>query len=142
MFDPEAAWPGFDESPKLEEEGLKRFQSVAALLNFSAQDRPDLQYCVKELMRKMSCATTADEVNLKRVVRYLKTAPRLVAKYPWRELPGHVEVYADSDYAGCPLTRRSTVGGCVLWGASSLSPGRKPWRYSPYLLVKPNSVRS
>ena len=42
VSDPEAAWPGFDESPKLEEDGLKRFQSVAALLNFSAQDRPDL----------------------------------------------------------------------------------------------------
>ena len=120
VHDPDATWPGFDNSPKLEGEALKRYQSVAALLNFSAQDRPELLYCVKELMRKMSCPTGADETGLKRVVRFIKTAPRLVAKYPWKKLSGHIEVYADSDHAGCPITGRSTLGGCVLWGGGQV----------------------
>ena len=118
VYDLDAAWPGFDTSPKLEGEALKRYQSVSALLNFTAQDRPELLYAIKELMRKMSCPTKADESGVKRAIRFLKTAPRLVAKYPWQKLAGHIEVYADSDHAGCPLTRRSTSGGCILWGAN------------------------
>ena len=41
---------------------LKLYQSVAALLNFSSLDRPELMYAVKELMRHMSNATTNDMV--------------------------------------------------------------------------------
>ena len=33
MHDPECSWPAYDDSPKLDGEGLKKFQSVAALLN-------------------------------------------------------------------------------------------------------------
>ena len=32
----------------------------------------------------------------------------------------HIEIYADSDHAGCPLTRKSTLGGCVTWGGKFL----------------------
>ena len=32
----------------------------------------------------------------------------------------HITVFTDSDHAGCPITRRSTVGGCVLWGGCFL----------------------
>ena len=93
---------------------------MAALLNFIALDRPELLYAVKELMRKMSCATIQDECALKRVVRFLRTMPRLVAKFPWKDLAKHIEVFADSDYAGCPTTRRPTLGGVIMWrGASS-----------------------
>ena len=28
-----------------------------------------------------------------------------------------VDVYVDSDYAGCPRTRKSTSGGCVMMGS-------------------------
>merc|ERR1712026_175738 len=97
VHDPDAAWPAFDVSHPLSREELKRYQSVAALLNFTAQDRPELLYAVRELMRKMSCPTISYESSLKRVIRFIKTAPRMVAKYPWRKLDGHIEVYADSD---------------------------------------------
>ena len=89
---------------------------MAALLNFSALDRPELLYPVKELMRKMSCATDEDLSKLKRVVRFIRTLPRLVARYPWGALSKDIEVYTDSDHAGCALTRKSTVGGAILWG--------------------------
>ena len=54
VHDPNAEWPGFDSSQPLEGDHLKRFQSVSALLNFTAMDRPEMLYPVKELMRKMA----------------------------------------------------------------------------------------
>ena len=114
--DPDVEWPGFDSTPGLEGDDLHRFQSVAALLNYVAQDRPDLLYPVKELMRRMSKATVQDMSKLKRVVRYLKTLPRILSKYPWGAMTSTIDVFTDSDHAGCPETRRSTLGGCILWG--------------------------
>ena len=113
---PDEHWPGFDPSPPLGPEAHKRFQSVAALLNFSAQDRPELLYSVKELMRRMSCPTELDETRLKRVVRFIRTLPRMVAQYAWNPISSELEVYTDSDHAGCTSTRKSTLGGCILWG--------------------------
>ena len=129
--DPEGEWPGHDNSPVLEGDRLRRYQSVYALLNYGALDRPDLLYPIKELMRWMSKATSTHESKLKRVVRFLKTLPRMTAQYPWGSMAPHITVFTDSDHAGCPITRRSTVGGCVLWGDASSRVGRKRWRFWP-----------
>ena len=72
-------------------------------------DRPDVQFPVKELMRRVSEPTQADWTALKRVARYLLTMPRVVAKYPWGPLPSELVVYVDADWAGCLRTRKSTV---------------------------------
>ena len=120
LDDPNGAWPGFDDSPLLDPDQLKKFQSVAALLNFISMDRPELLFSVKELMRRMSCASCMDLISLKRVVRFIRTMPRVIARYPWQKLSDHIEVYADSDHAGCPRTRRSTLGGSILWGGANL----------------------
>ena len=39
------------------------------------QERTDVMYSVKETARKITCPTESDEMNLKRIVRYLKGAP-------------------------------------------------------------------
>ena len=36
------------------------------------QERTDVMYSVKETARKITCPTESDEMNLKRIVRYLK----------------------------------------------------------------------
>ena len=64
----------------------------------------------------MSNASEQDMISLKRIARFIRTLPRIVAQYPWGPLPSDFEVFTDSDYAGCPLTRRSTVGGAITWG--------------------------
>ena len=73
-------------------------------------------YSVTELMRKLSQPIQADESRLKRVVHYIRTLPRYMARFPWHEPSDTIEVFTDSDHAGCPKTRRSTLGGCILWG--------------------------
>ena len=47
--------------------------------------------------------------------RYIAGAPRLVYRYPWQTVEA-VDTYSDTDWAGCPKTRKSTSGGCVMLG--------------------------
>ena len=42
------------------------------------QDRVDIMYSVKETARKIICPTESGEMNVKRVVRYLKCAPSAI----------------------------------------------------------------
>eukprot|EP00969_Alexandrium_andersonii_P060685 2673024-Alexandrium_andersonii.AAC.1 len=39
-----------------------------------------------------------------------------------------LQVHADTDWAGCPATRRSTSGGCALRGAPEFRGGGARWR--------------
>ena len=40
-----------------------------------AKSEQDVMYSVKETARKITCPTESDEMNLKRIVRYLVSAP-------------------------------------------------------------------
>jgi hypothetical protein len=61
----------------LEVDEAKRFRSVAALANYVALDRPDIQVAVSILCRDMSKPTCRSFARLKRVARYLKKHPTL-----------------------------------------------------------------
>ena len=63
----------------------------------------------------MSAPTDTSVLALKRMGRYLLGHKRLVYTYPWQKADG-IEVYSDTDWSGCPRTRRSTSGGCVMIG--------------------------
>ena len=36
--------------------------------------------------------------------------------FPFQSRPDKLEMFVDSDFAGCPRTRKSTAGGCALYG--------------------------
>ena len=40
--------------------------------------------------------------------------------YPQQSVDG-VDVYTDTDWAGCPKTRKSTSGGCVMLGSHAIT---------------------
>ena len=94
----------------------KRYQRCAALLNYFCLDRSDVQFSVKELMRKMSSPNVEDEVRLKRAARYLKGKSRYAMQFKWKPLSPILTVYCDSDFAGCHRTRKSTSEGVAMWG--------------------------
>ncbi len=56
---------------------------------------------------------------LKRLCRYLVGLPRLVFVYRWQTVDA-IDVYTDTDWAGCPRTRKSTSGGCILVGGHAV----------------------
>ncbi len=91
------------------------FRAVAARANYLAADRPEIQFAAKEVCRWMSSPSELSLGALKRMGRFLEGHQRLVYSYPWQEAEG-LEVYSDTDWAGCQRTRKSTSGGGLLLG--------------------------
>ena len=60
---------------ELEGERRAMYRTVVGKFLYMCQERPDVMYSVKETARKITCPTESDEMNLKRIVRYLKGAP-------------------------------------------------------------------
>ena len=96
----------------------KAYRMLAARLNYMSQDNPLLQYPAKEACRKMAHPSEEDFKRIKRVARFLKGIGRVQFKYEMQseEESKHVDVYVDSDWAGCKQTRRSTSGGVLKVG--------------------------
>ena len=84
----------------------------AARANDLSADRVDLQFAAK---RYAALRAQTFVGALKRMGRHLLGHQRLVYTYPWQQASG-IDVYSDTDWSGCPRTRRSTSGGCVMLG--------------------------
>ena len=95
--------------------GVTEFRALAARSNYLASDRIELQFAAKEVCRFMSSPSETSTAALKRLGRYLLGHKRLVWTYPWQRAEG-VDVYSDTDWSGCPRTRKSTSGGCIMIG--------------------------
>ena len=81
-------------------------------------DRPECAYATKELCRFFATPTKTGVEQLKRLIRYLASAPRLVWKFGIHHdaEPTDLNVFVDTDFAGCHITRRSTSGGAACRG--------------------------
>jgi hypothetical protein len=103
-----------EESEALSKEESTEFRALAATANYLAQDRVDMQFAAKEICRDMASPTLKSWGKLKRLARYLVEHPRLVLKFSKKSRQGPrevIDVFGDSDWAGCIRTRRSTSGG-------------------------------
>ena len=67
----------------------------------------------------MSSPTEQSWKALKRLGRYLCGLPRLVYTYRKQDI-GAIDVYVDTDWAGCVKTRKSTSGGAVVLGKHTI----------------------
>ena len=81
----------------------------------------DVMHSVKETARKITCPTESDEMNLKRVVRYLKGVPIAKSLIEIVTPPKFVNVYRDSDWAGQATKCICTSGGVVQWVNATLT---------------------
>ena len=106
-----------DEHDTLSHESATSYRALAARSDCLSQDRVDASYASKELCRDFSVPSIRSWSRLKRLVRYLKQAPRLVLNYPWQKPTGLINACVDTDFAGCRVTRRSTSGGVLMNGA-------------------------
>ena len=82
-----------------------------------ALDRLDLSFAGKDFLRGIANPTEADEIRLKRIIRYVKGRPIARILYRWQDGLTNITTYTDSDWAGCVSTRKSTSGGVVLIGS-------------------------
>ena len=108
------------EAPTVSPDRLSFFRSLVMRASYISQDRPDISECVKSPARRMHEPKEVDFQNLKRLARYLKGKPRVVLKF-YPQKPGKcLNIYADSDFAGDLLTRRSTSGIVVQHGSHTI----------------------
>ena len=84
-----------DIDDELVDEELTMYQSLSARLNYWALDRADIQFSVKELMRKMSKPYKSDVQAPKRVARFLLGVPRVIQEFPWQRRPNELLVHVD-----------------------------------------------
>ena len=114
-----------DDEPLLREEATA-FRALAARINFLAQDRPDIQFPAKEICRDMAVPTRNSWTRMKRVAKYLVSHNRVVFQYFWQDEGRPMMLFADSDWAGCRKTRKSTSGGAIMIGGHCI----KVWSHT------------
>jgi len=96
---------------------MREYRSAVARCNYLAADRFKIAFTTKELCRAMSSPTETDAKAIARLCRFLKGLPRMVQRIPFEDRPPTViEVYVDSDWAGCRKSRKSTSGGIIYFG--------------------------
>jgi hypothetical protein len=95
------------------------FRGASARANYLAADRIDCMFASKEVCRWMAKPTHQSWIALKRLCRFLSGLPRLVYTYR-KQTIDKIDVYTDTDWAGCPKTRKSTSGGVVMLGQHTI----------------------
>ena len=96
------------------------YKSVCMRGMFMAQDRPDLQYASKETSRSMARPTVQSIATLKRTDRYLKNTPRVAWVFKRQTYASYLDVYCESDHAGCLATCKSTSGLAMMWAQHTI----------------------
>ena len=107
--------PTTESLAELENERRAVCRTAVGKLLYMCQERADIKNSVKETARKIICPTESDEMNVKRFVRYLKGASSAKCLIEIVTTPKFANVCTDSDWAGQPMTCKSTSGGVVQW---------------------------
>ena len=121
-------FPKSDDTNSLHPADHSRYRRAVGMLQWIVPTRPDMAFATKE--RALASPTNADMTALRHLVRHcrttsdleLKIQPKARTRVPEGEPELlSVEVYCDSDWAGCPDTRRSTSGGILHFEGAVLS---------------------
>ena len=79
-------------------------------LSHLAQDRLDLAETAKHVAQRMSEPREFDYVPLKRAARYLAWKPQAALRFRRQEHVDKIRVFVDNDFAGDPVSRKTTTG--------------------------------
>ena len=105
-----------EDGKELDAEGRACYRSWTMRASYPSQDRCELQFAVKELARRMQQPNTKNMLALKRLVRFLKGSPRCLVVYNRQAEQPIVDVFSESDWAGCAKTQWSTSSSYVMLG--------------------------
>ncbi|KAJ9542336.1 hypothetical protein OSB04_028842 [Centaurea solstitialis] len=96
------------------------YRRLAGALQYLTFTRPDISYAVQQVCLFMHDPREAHMHALKRIIRYLSgTLDHGLHLY--RSTANSLISYTDTDWGGCPDTRRSTSGYCVYLGDNLIS---------------------
>ena len=116
----------------LDQQEHQQFRRFVAKLQWLAYTRPDISFATKELARALQQPTIKDQKKLRHLVRYLagtkdyqfSIRPSVYLTKDSQQLD--LNIYVDSDWAGCHQTRKSAtgfiiefLGTCIHFGSRS-----------------------
>ena len=106
-----------DSTEKLDPQEHRELRSGAGICQYMTEQRFDIAFSTKEIMREAAGPSTASKTKLKRIARYLKGRQRCVLEFSWvGKLDDVIHVIVDPDWAGDLKTRCSTSGGVLAIG--------------------------
>ena len=119
---------GQDSGEKLAPGEHDRYRNmVGSLLYLACWTRPDISFAVSELSRFVSSPGQKHMAAVKHLLRYLQGSRELGLKYSKpgnsgpRDRPNMLWGFVDSDWAGCPDSRRSTSGYALMLNGAAIS---------------------
>ena len=108
---------GNSATEKLDAKEHREFRYCAGICQYMTEQRFDIGFSTKDIMREAAGPSTASKTKLKRIARYLKGRQRCVLNFPWvAKLEDVIHVTVDADWAGDPKTRCSTSEGVLAIG--------------------------
>ncbi|XP_049344160.1 secreted RxLR effector protein 161-like [Solanum verrucosum] len=114
----------------------ERYRRIVGKLNYLTVTRPDIAFAVSVVSQFMSAPTVEHWAALEQILCYLKRAPGLGILYS-NHNHTHIECFADADWAGSKINKRSTTGYCIFVGGNLVA-----WRCKKQNVVSRSSAES
>ncbi|XP_070044865.1 uncharacterized mitochondrial protein AtMg00810-like [Nicotiana tomentosiformis] len=118
----------------LEDRG--RFQKLVGKLLYLTITRPDISYAVQSLSQFMHAPKKSHYEAALHVVRYIKKQSGLGILMSSRSSQ-QIKALCDSDWASCPMSRKSITGYCIKLGESLIS-----WKAKKQNTISRSSVEA
>lgn len=100
---------------------ITNYQKLVGKLIYLTLTRPDIAYAIHCLSQHMHAPLQSHLSIGLRVLKYLKLAPGSGISFDKSQSGFKVVAYCDSDWAKCPITRRSVSGYCVFVNGNLVS---------------------
>ncbi|XP_019460001.1 PREDICTED: uncharacterized protein LOC109359761 [Lupinus angustifolius] len=97
------------------------YRRLMGKLLYLIHTRPDLNFAVGHLSQFMSCPTNDHLDGAKRILRYLKGTISTGIFFSFAGTDFNIKDYTNTDWGGCPDTRRSVSGYCFYIGNALIS---------------------
>nr|XP_048337142.1 uncharacterized mitochondrial protein AtMg00810-like isoform X1 [Ziziphus jujuba var. spinosa] len=96
------------------------YRQLVGALQYLTFTRPNIQFAVNRVCQFFQKPTMLHLKMVKRILRYSKCTMMYGLRF-LAQSTRTVNGCSDADWAGCPLTRKSTSGYCVFFGANCIS---------------------